>query len=164
MCASHERRATREAHAKYGAPMRPARPLRLLALALTAPIALAPLAACSSKSTASAPSGDDGGAANADGGDAGAFTPPTCSTPVAADPLAASRDACMFAAGALAKDTLGVDDAARAKIPIKHVIVMMKENRSFDHIFGGIHAVQPDAEVFPPSFSNKDMTGNDVTP
>jgi phospholipase C len=91
-----------------------------------------------------------------------------CMTPVAADPHASQRLACMFPAGARAAATLGLDDAARAALPIQHVIVVMKENRSFDHIFGGLRggpgAKQPGAETFPAGFSNPDPHGNAVAP
>src|SRR5262245_53010728 len=75
-----------------------------------------------------------------------------CVTPVVANPHASERLACAFPAGARAAATLGLDDAARAMLPIQHVIVVMKENRSFDHIFGGLaggpDAMQPNAETF----------------
>lgn len=51
----------------------------------------------------------------------------------------------------------------RKALPIHHVIVMMKENRSFDMIFGEISKQgQPDAEPVPAGFSNPDATGADV--
>src|SRR5262249_57449018 len=41
----------------------------------------------------------------------------------------------------------GLSEAARASIPIRHVVVLMKENRSFDHLLGRLHDQgQPDAE------------------
>jgi phospholipase C len=84
----------------------------------------------------------------------------TCPSPVAADPHLADRLACAFPAGARAADTV----AAPGALPIKHVIVVMKENRSFDHIFGGLRALQPDAEVFPADFTNPDKSGAAVAP
>ena len=55
--------------------------------------------------------------------------------------------------------------AARAAIPIKHVIVVMKENRSFDHMLGRLHdRGQPDAEPVPPTFANLDPNGVIVRP
>ncbi len=48
--------------------------------------------------------------------------------------LATRRDACEFAAGAAARDTIGA--CTGKAIPIEHVIVIMQENRSFDHYFG----------------------------
>jgi phospholipase C len=97
-----------------------------------------------------------------DGGAVDMVTAPTCPSVPKADPLAAGRLSCTFTAGAMPVDTVGVDDAARAKIPIKHVIVLMKENRSFDHIFGGLAAVQPGAETLPAGFSNPDGKGATV--
>jgi phospholipase C len=86
-----------------------------------------------------------------------------CPSQVAGDPLLTARQACMFGAGASAADTVGLDEATRAQLPIKHVIIMMKENRSFDHMLGGLASLQPDAEVAPPTFSNPDATGAPVT-
>ena len=48
------------------------------------------------------------------------------------DPLAAQRQACGFAAG---------DVPESRKFPIEHILVVMKENRSFDHLLGGIGAL-----------------------
>src|SRR5262249_16332354 len=45
--------------------------------------------------------------------------------------------------------------ADRAAIPIKHVVVLMKENRSFDHLLGKLHDQgQPEAEALPADFTN----------
>lgn len=77
--------------------------------------------------------------------------------------LDAQRTSCSFDSGAKVADTLGFTDAMRKKLPIDHVIVMMKENRSFDMIFGEMSKQgQPDAEPVPDSFSNPDLTGADV--
>src|SRR4029453_4740529 len=50
----------------------------------------------------------------------------------------ASRDSafCPYRAGARVAETLGVSPADRRAIPITHVIVLVQENRSFDHYFG----------------------------
>lgn len=90
----------------------------------------------------------------------------TCPSPVLPDPLASKRAACTFLTGALVKDTLGVTDAERAALPIKHVIVMMKENRSFDHIFGMLHSEgQSGSEPIPAGFTNPDPAdGGAVAP
>lgn len=68
------------------------------------------------------------------GGDPTDPVPADASTDVGsdADP-AALRAACAFGAGALPRSTLG---GVPAKIPIEHVIVLMQENRSFDHYLG----------------------------
>jgi phospholipase C len=99
-------------------------------------------------------------------GDAAGMEGGGCSSPIAADPLAQQRTACSFTTGALVKDTLGISTAARANIPIKNVIVMMKENRAFDHLLGKLHdRGKPDVEAIPPTFSNPDSTGSGtVTP
>jgi phospholipase C len=74
------------------------------------------------------------------------------------------RADCAFKAGALAKDTIDLS-AMKCAMPIKHVIVLMKENRSYDHILGHLSAQgQPDSEAVPASFSNLDTTGATVTP
>jgi hypothetical protein len=91
-------------------------------------------------------------------------TLPTCPSVVPTDPHLAERQACAFGPGSLATATTGLTEAQRAGLPIKHVIVVMKENRSFDHMLGGLQALQPDAETFPPGYKNKDRAGHDVLP
>jgi phospholipase C len=133
------------------------------------------LAACTAQPThPSTPSGQggtdaavppgvpDGGADLAPG--AATDLAPECRSPPAADPQAAMRASCAFTAGALPSATLGLSDADRANLPIKHIIVIMKENRSFDQIFGGLGATRPEVEVFPASFSNSDGNGQAVAP
>ena len=88
-----------------------------------------------------------------------------CMTPIVADPLADARTSCAFSAGQKVTETLPIAEVDRAQIPIKHVVVVMKENRSFDHLFGSLHASgQPDAEPIPPSFTNLDKNGTAVAP
>ncbi|HEY4157363.1 MAG TPA: alkaline phosphatase family protein, partial [Polyangiaceae bacterium] len=50
------------------------------------------------------------------------------------DTLSVERAACGFQTGARAADTLG--DLAQARTAIKHVIVVVHENHSFDNMFG----------------------------
>ena len=71
--------------------------------------------------------------------------------------------ACPFTAGASPSQTLpGIDGRA---LPIRHVIVLMQENRSFDHYFGRLAtAGQPDAEAIPPHFGNPNTQGDWVRP
>ncbi|MGZ3422837.1 MAG: phospholipase C [Polyangiales bacterium] len=86
---------------------------------------------------------------------------PTCPSPVAADPHAVERAKCTFGKGATPSTTLGSTAAASAHI--EHVIVLMKENRGFDHMLGKLHdTLQPDAEAMPTWFANKDATGASV--
>ncbi len=110
---------------------------------------------------------DDGAAATPDAGEAPAAIDagPACPSAPAGDPLRAMREACTFTAGARVADTLGMSEAARHAMPIKHVIVVMKENRSFDHILGALSkSGQPDAEAVPATWTNPDASGAQVAP
>jgi len=67
--------------------------------------------------------------------------------------------ACGFGAGALPVDTLPPGTPHGAAIPLDHVLVLMQENRSFDHYFGHLHAEgQPHAEAEPRHAVNPDPT------
>ena len=83
----------------------------------------------------------------------------TCGVALPADALASKRQGCAFGAGALPETTLGISPEVAAQIPIRHVIVLMKENRSFDHIFGAL----PGEEI-PASYTNPDEAGHPVAP
>jgi phospholipase C len=61
-------------------------------------------------------------------------------------------------------DTIGITADERLALPIDHVVVVMKENRSFDEYFGRLSRRRPDVEPLPLSFSNVDADGNVVTP
>jgi phospholipase C len=81
------------------------------------------------------------------------------------DPLAAERQACTFGSGAHPTDTLPITDEERAAIPIKNIVVLMKENRSFDHLLGALNAAGQSAVAsIPSSFANIDALGTVVTP
>jgi phospholipase C len=72
--------------------------------------------------------------------------------------------ACRFRAGARPSETLAAAPRA-ADIPIKHVIVLMQENHSFDHYLGRLPVSgQPEAEGFPADFTNPDGEGKPVVP
>lgn len=88
--------------------------------------------------------------------------PTTCPSPPRVDGRAVYRTACSFPSATTPKQSLALTEAERARIPIKHVVVMMKENRSFDHLFGGLKKLQPDVEVFPPGYSNPELGGKPV--
>ncbi len=129
------------------------------------------LAACSSKSDDTGAAAPDGGAPS---GPIGAI-PGSDAAPgkndagvqcgAVSDGLRAKREACTFAAGARASDTLGVTDEWRRALPVKHVIVVMKENRSFDHLLGRLSkAGQPDVEPVPDGWASKDANGAAVPP
>jgi phospholipase C len=88
-----------------------------------------------------------------------------CPTPPIADSLGDERTACKFAKGAKVATTLGITAEIRAKIPLTHVVVVMNENRSFDHYFGTLATEgQPEAEGFPTTYTNKDSTGKVIKP
>ena len=83
-----------------------------------------------------------------------------CGLVMPPDSGADDRASCVFGAGALASETLGVPSDVSAAIPIRHVIVLMKENRSFDHLLGSLAAEgNPDVEPVPPDFVNVDPKG-----
>jgi phospholipase C len=73
------------------------------------------------------------------------------------------RAACAFGPGARATETLGLRDDERARIPITHIVVVMKENRSFDHLLGQLSA-SAGADVAPAGFTNPDTMGVAVGP
>jgi phospholipase C len=111
---------------------------------LVASAALVPglvfFAACSSSSSNDTASSDGG--VDGTGGDAGAdvlMPPPITRTETEAQ-LSTQREACSFEAGAWPAQTIGTDYPVGSDIPINHVIVLMQENRSFDHYLGRLVA------------------------
>jgi phospholipase C len=75
------------------------------------------------------------------------------------------RAQCTFTMGATVQSTLGITPAQQAAIPIKHIIVMMKENRAFDHLLGQLHSEgQPGTDAIPATFTNKDNANVVVAP
>jgi phospholipase C len=75
------------------------------------------------------------------------------------DPHWGERQDCFFAAGAMPADTLG--DLAAARAAITHVIVIVQENRSVDHMYGMTgHGI----EGIPAGFTVPDRMGNPVAP
>jgi phospholipase C len=88
-----------------------------------------------------------------------------CDQPPPAEAFAAERGACAFGQGDRVEKTLGITRADASAIPIRHVIVMMKENRSFDQIYGNLATQgQPDSAPIPADFTNPDEAGNPVAP
>ncbi len=70
-----------------------------------------------------------------------------------------SSPGCAFVAGDLPAVTLPPGTPHGSQIPIEHVVVLMQENRSFDHYFGQLHrAGQPKAEGYPRKARNPDPT------
>ncbi len=75
------------------------------------------------------------------------------------------RASCTFKAGALPAETQGQGYPNGTDIPIDHIVVMMMENRSFDHYFQQLpQNGQTDVEVAPASFHNLDNSGMPVYP
>lgn len=122
----------------------------------------------SATATASVTSGAGGAGGSEGTGGAGGSggAAPICPSPLMPpDAHAADRKACMFAKGAKVEATLGIDAAARAKIPITHIIIVTEENRSFDHYFGKLSTLgQPDAAGWPATFTNPDKNLVKVAP
>jgi phospholipase C len=57
-------------------------------------------------------------------------------------------------------DTIGITQQARQAIPIQHIIILMRENRSYDEYFGQLYQRgQPGSEPLPNNFSNPDANG-----
>jgi phospholipase C len=80
-------------------------------------------------------------------------------------PAGGAAAVCRYRAGARVAETLGVTPAERRALPVEHVIVLVQENRSFDHYFGKLaEAGQPEAEGLPPGFVNADREGRLVAP
>jgi phospholipase C len=72
----------------------------------------------------------------------------------------AGRAACDYSVGALPAETHGVSAPQGAAIPIDHVVIVMMENRSFDHYFQKLPEYgQPDVLVAPTDFTNPDPDG-----
>jgi len=91
--------------------------------------------------------------------------PVICPVVIPTDTHAAERAACAFTAGASVAETLGISAALSRAIPIRHVVVLMQENRSFDHLFGRLHEQgQPAVEPIPRTFANNDLYDFRVTP
>ncbi len=75
----------------------------------------------------------------------------------------AGRAACKFTRGAMPAETLGSTTPLDRDIPIENVVVLMMENRSFDHYFGHLnkYAGRTDVESAPETASNPDRIGPD---
>ena len=113
--------------------------------------------------------GDDDSTTPADGGTDGfrpmrdAYVPdatPRDFTRIPETEAEAGRTACAFDRGAMPWETIGEPHPIGDEIPIDHIIMLMQENRSFDHYFG----TMPNVEGFPAEYTNPDATGAPVAP
>jgi len=136
----------------------------LAVAACAATFAAFAIPACSSNDATPAPDGgDEAGDATPD-----YLVPPPIQRTQTEAELAPQRAACAFQAGAWPAETIGTDYPIGSDIPIDHVIVIMQENRSFDHYLGRLVAqgyYQP-SELDAPDggWSNPDSDGGLVVP
>ncbi len=115
--------------------------------------------ACASKSTSG--TGGAGGAGPLPGPPAWnrTVTPPTDSV------ATTQRLACAYKAGSLPAETQGASYPSGSAIPVNHIVVVMMENRSFDHYFSQLPAYgQTDVDVAPSTYTNPDGMGGTVSP
>lgn len=47
---------------------------------------------------------------------------------------------------------------------LRHLVVLMMENRTFDHMFGGLKATHPGIDIWPAGYTNPDFNGNEIAP
>ena len=47
---------------------------------------------------------------------------------------------------------------------LQHLVVLMMENRSFDHMFGGLKAAHPGIDIWPNGYTNPDTQGHEIAP
>jgi phospholipase C len=78
---------------------------------------------------------------------------------------ATQRQACAFKAGTMPGLSQAKDAPLGSDIPIDTVVILMMENRSFDHLLQTLPAHgQPDAEVAPAGATNPDVDGGAPVP
>ncbi len=73
---------------------------------------------------------------------------------------AANRAACAYGPGAFPAETIGAEHPIGDEIPIQRFILLMQENRSFDHYFG----TMPGVDGIPADASNPNAAGEPVAP
>jgi phospholipase C len=76
------------------------------------------------------------------------------------DEAAAARAACMFGKGTFPGQSLAAKAPIGTEIPIDTVVIIMFENRSFDHLLGNL---KNGAEVAPANVANPDAQGNMIS-
>lgn len=72
---------------------------------------------------------------------------------------AANRASCTYGRGAMPWQTIGEEHPIGDDIPIDHIIILMQENRSFDHYFG----MMPGVEGIQGGATNPDAAGTPVS-
>lgn len=129
--------------------------------------------AAGSETAAETGSGAEAGA----GGDAAAVGCAACTAAQYCDPAAnacvervaeavarGQRESCAFGPGDKADRTVGKEWPVGEGIPIQHFVIVMMENRSFDHYFGAGKAFGLEVDGFPPGASNPDAAGKPIAP
>jgi phospholipase C len=100
-----------------------------------------------------------------------AVAAPACNAPPSPGPrsnlgtveAAAARATCTFGAGTLPGLSLAHDAPLGAQIPVDTIVLLMFENRSFDHLLGNLPAYgQPDVDVAPDGAANLSSSGASV--
>jgi phospholipase C len=90
--------------------------------------------------------------------------PMICGAQIPSANHSAQRGACTYAAGSHPSESLGIPASVSNTLPIRHVIILMQENRSFDHLLGKLHDQgQPGTEAVPADFTNPDASGAAVS-
>ena len=56
--------------------------------------------------------------------------------------MAQKQQTCAYQPGMLARDTTPAADPVGTSMPIDHIVLLMQENRSFDHYFGTLRGVR----------------------
>ena len=144
--------------------------VRTLTALLFSLVAATATLGCSSKPQATGGTGGgSGGGGTGGGGTGGTFAGPAAwnrmVTPPTDTAAAAARLACTYKAGSLPAETQGASSPSGAAIPVKHILVLMQENRSFDHYFSKLpENGQTDVEVAPSTYTNPDGMGGTVAP
>ena len=89
---------------------------------------------------------------------------PTPVATIAPEKSLMPQSACPYGPGAMPKETLPPNALRGDGIPIDHFVIVMQENRSFDHYFANLTSYgQPDADVAGPNAQNPDVNdGNAV--
>jgi hypothetical protein len=78
---------------------------------------------------------------------------------------AADRKACTFTSGSTTTQTVGPDVPHGDALPFEHIVVLMMENRSFDHYFSKLPEYGvTDVDVADDTYTNLDPDANPPSP
>jgi phospholipase C len=143
------------------------------------------IAACSTYGSLAGPAAADASTSDAGSGEIDAsgdvLAPPPITRTQTEAQLGPQRAACAFDAGAWPAQTIGTDYPLGSDIPINHILVIVQENRSFDHYLGRLvaqgyyqagdftdggsgFASSTQLDAPPPGWSNPDVDGGLVVP